>query len=111
MGIPEEKTFMIANGVDTIKFYPTPRDEARHRLDLQCSKLILSVGNLTPNKGFDLLIRALAVVAARLGEDNLQLAVVGERRCRGEHAAKIVRQRLGGRVHLIGAVPHEKLHL
>src|SRR5262245_39089557 len=33
------------------KILSTPRDEARHRLDLQCSKLILSVGNLTPNKG------------------------------------------------------------
>jgi teichuronic acid biosynthesis glycosyltransferase TuaC len=111
LGIPEEKISTLPNGVDTGKFYPMSKDQARRRLGLQCSTMILSVGNLTPNKGFDLLIKALPVVVEKLDEENVQLVIIGDGPFRSELGTIISRLTLDGRVHLVGAVPHDKLHL
>jgi glycosyltransferase involved in cell wall biosynthesis len=111
LGIPEKKILTIPNGVDTKKFYATETAQARDKLGLHCSKLMLSVGNLTANKGFDLLIRALPFVSARLGDKNLQLVIVGEGAFRGELETIVSRLGLHGRVRLVGAVAHEELHL
>ena len=87
------------------------KDEARGQLGLQSSRMILSVGNLTPNKGFDFLIRALPIVVDKLDEKDVELAIVGDGPFRNELDATISRLRLEGRVRLVGAVPHEKLHV
>jgi len=111
LGIPEQKISSIPNGVDTEKFYPMSKEQARRELGLQCSRLLLSVGNLTPNKGFDLLIGAFPMVAEKLDEEDVRLAIVGDGPFRNELEAMISRLRLEGRVHLVGAVPHAKLRL
>ena len=111
LGIPERRISSIPNGVDTEKFYPMSKEQARRELGLQCSRLLLSVGNLTPNKGFDLLIGAFPMVAEKLDEEDVRLAIVGDGPFRNELEAMISRLRLEGRVHLVGAVPHAKLRL
>jgi glycosyltransferase involved in cell wall biosynthesis len=111
LGLPGEKISDIPNGVDAEKFYPMSKDEARRQLDLQCSRIILSVGNLTVNKGFDLLIRALPMVAAKLDEKDVELAIVGDGPLRKELQTLISTLKLDRRIRLVGAVPHGKLHL
>jgi teichuronic acid biosynthesis glycosyltransferase TuaC len=51
------RTAVIYNGTDTQMFYPAPGKPM--------SNTILSVGNLIPIKGYELLLRALAVVLPR----------------------------------------------
>jgi len=111
LGIPEQKISSIPNGVDTETFYPMLKEQARRELGLQCSRLLLSVGNLTPNKGFDLLIGAFPIVAEARDKEDVHLAIVGDGPFRNELKAMISRLRLDGRVHLVGAVPHAKLRL
>jgi teichuronic acid biosynthesis glycosyltransferase TuaC len=111
LGTPERQISSIPNGVDTRKFYPMPKEQARRQLGLHCSRVLLSVGNLTPNKGFDLLIRAFPIVAAKLEKENIHLAIVGDGPFRGELEKTISTLKLEDRVHLVGAVSHEQLHV
>ena len=109
LGVPETKISSIPNGVDCQKFYPLAKNEARRQLGLQCSRLLLSVGNLTLNKGFDLLIRSLPMIASRIDEVGIHLAIVGNGPLHNELAAEISRLKLQGQVQLVGAVAHNKL--
>jgi teichuronic acid biosynthesis glycosyltransferase TuaC len=111
LGIPERRISSIPNGVDTEKFFPFSREQARRQLGLQCSRLLLSVGNLTSNKGFDLLIGALPIVIEKLDKEDIHLAIVGEGPVRNQLEAMIFKLKLDGRVRLIGAVPHAELRL
>lgn len=61
MGMPEARLHVLRNGVDTVVFAPFPRLEARRRLKLdESGALVIGVGNLVPEKGWDLLIRAMS---------------------------------------------------
>jgi glycosyltransferase involved in cell wall biosynthesis len=111
LGIPERRISSIPNGVDTETFYPMLKEQARRELGLQCSRLLLSVGNLTPNKGFDLLIRAFPMVAAKLDKEDVHLAIVGDGPFRNELQTMISRLRLDSRLHLVGELPHAKLRV
>ena len=73
LGMPAERVHVLRNGVDTEMFAPFSRSEARSRLGLRDGvPWVLGVGNLVPEKGFDLLIRAIA------GLREVQLLIVGE---------------------------------
>jgi teichuronic acid biosynthesis glycosyltransferase TuaC len=109
LGAPEEKICHIPNGVDTSKFYPLPRERCRRELGLPNRRTILSVGNLTPNKGFDLLIKAFKIIADELSADQLQLIIVGEGSSRRELEKTISTLQLDGHVHLTGAVDHNQV--
>jgi glycosyltransferase involved in cell wall biosynthesis len=111
LGVREEKISYIPNGVDGEKFYPVPKPQARQSLGLPDGRMVLSVGNLTPNKGFDLLIRSFATLAARASYRDLRLAIVGDGLIR-ENLEKLVSDlKLKEKVRLVGAVSHERLHL
>jgi glycosyltransferase involved in cell wall biosynthesis len=111
LGTPEEKISCIPNGVDPQKFYPIPKEQARRALGLSDGRLILSVGNLTPNKGFDLLIRSFGALAARRDYNDLRLTIVGDGLIHEDLQRLISDLNLEDRVYLAGAVPHEQLHL
>jgi teichuronic acid biosynthesis glycosyltransferase TuaC len=111
MGIPEEKVSVIPNGVDLNKFHPIPKDVARKRLGLPQKTIILSVGNLTPNKGFDLLVKALSILFATFHTENLYLVIIGEGGFRKKLEKLISRLSLEAHVHLTGDIPHEALNL
>ena len=78
LGIPEEKISRIPNGVDPEQFYPVPKEQARRELGLPNRRTVLSVGNLTDNKGFDLVIKSFRVLVDRFHEKDIQLAIVGD---------------------------------
>src|SRR5262249_55312422 len=66
-GVDPAKVHLCHHGVDVDMFSELPREPVRGR--------ILSVGRLVPKKGFDILLRACALLA-RSGED-FELRIVG----------------------------------
>ena len=111
LGIPEEKISRIPNGVDPEQFYPVPKEQARRELGLPNRRTVLSVGNLTDNKGFDLVIKSFRVLVDRFHEKDIQLAIVGDGPCRSQLEKMILSLRLEGQVRMVGAVSHDKLRL
>lgn len=73
LGIEERRIHVLRNGVDTAVFAPFPRADARRRLGFdERAPLVLAVGNLVPEKGFELLLRTLARMP------DARLVIVGE---------------------------------
>ncbi|MFT3867291.1 MAG: glycosyltransferase [Nibricoccus sp.] len=78
-GAPSEQVQMIPPGYDDNRFYPmsaATRNGIRQRLGFT-GKVVLAIGRLARNKGYDLLIDAFSVVASRIPEAVLHLAVGG----------------------------------
>ena len=71
LGVPPEKITVLRNGVDTNLFHPTAREEMRRLLGVS-GPLLLSVGNLVPLKGHDLVIKALQQL------EGMQLILIGD---------------------------------
>jgi glycosyltransferase involved in cell wall biosynthesis len=110
LGVPEGKISVIPNGVDNYKFCPTPKEEARRKLKLPDMKIILSVGHLTPNKGFDYLIKALKILQAEFNKKSIYLVIAGEGKFRKELEKSISLLNLGEHVRFAGVIPHKELH-
>lgn len=104
-GIAADRIEMIENGVDVARFAGVDRDRARREIGLADDRrLVLSVGNLQPVKGHDVLLDAFAL----LGENTeLRIAGAGPRRAALEQQAE--RLGLAGRVRFLGRVAHEDL--
>jgi mannosylfructose-phosphate synthase len=80
-GVPDEKLQMIPPGYDDTRFYPVgshTRTLSRRKFGFE-GKVVLSLGRIARNKGYDLLIRAFAEVVAREPQAHLVLAIGGER--------------------------------
>ena len=61
LGALPEKSVVLRNGVDLLRFFPVDRNKARNELEISGNGLVLlSVGNLIELKGHDLVIRMLA---------------------------------------------------
>jgi D-inositol-3-phosphate glycosyltransferase len=77
-GADPERIRVIPCGVDLDLFRPAEPRGARARLGLQAERVLLFVGRLTPIKGLETLLRALAVAKADgLGGTDVRLVVVG----------------------------------
>jgi glycosyltransferase involved in cell wall biosynthesis len=111
LGVHADRVVVIPNGVDSSKFFPVPREEARAKLGLPRKTMLLSVGHLTPVKGFDLLIRAFKLIIDAGQETNLHLAIVGQGEARKELEHLVSSLNLNAHVQLVGAVPHRELYL
>jgi mannosylfructose-phosphate synthase len=75
--VPKAKIHMIPPGYDDNRFFPVSgatRGTLRDQFNMK-GKVVASVGRLSRNKGFDLLVEAFAVVAKREPEARLRLAV------------------------------------
>jgi glycosyltransferase involved in cell wall biosynthesis len=82
-GVDGRKVNVVYNGVDGDRFQPIPRADARQRLGLSPDRqILLYVGRLSPEKGPDDLVRALAH-ARRYYGITPQLIVVGDGPLRG----------------------------
>jgi glycosyltransferase involved in cell wall biosynthesis len=94
---------VLRNGVDLALFSPVPRFEARQRLGLPLqAPIVAGVGNMVPEKGFDLLIRA----AARTPD--LHVLLVGEgRESRALEALAV--ELIPGRLHRRPSIPQAQL--
>jgi teichuronic acid biosynthesis glycosyltransferase TuaC len=103
LGAPAEKVTVLRNGVDTALFHP-PADRAAARAALGLGgPTLLSVGALIPRKGHHLTIAAMSDLP------DTTLLIAGEGPEQGRLAAEIARLGLGGRVRLLGPVPHGDL--
>jgi mannosylfructose-phosphate synthase len=79
--VASEKLCMVPPGYDDGRYYPVgsaTRQLLRRRLGFE-GKIVLAVGRIARNKGYDLLIRAFAEVIAREPSARLVLAIGGER--------------------------------
>jgi len=109
MGAPDVS--VIPNGVDSSRFHPLDRGAARRKLGLGDGPVIVSVGNLVPNKGMDRLIRALALASVSPGSlaARATLVIVGQ----GMEEERLRRlahgQGLESRLRFEGVVAHETL--
>jgi teichuronic acid biosynthesis glycosyltransferase TuaC len=111
LGTPRDSIAVIPNGVDSARFHPMPRQGARATLGLPPGPMILCVGNLSANKGFHLVVDAVASLAAEEGMQDLHLAIVGEGPFRAELARTIQARGITDRVRLVGHTPHDALRL
>lgn len=114
LGAPPEKGFASTNGVDPVRFRPTPKAEARSALGLDPDKrYMLSVSHLVPRKGVDILLRALASLRAA-GREDLRFVIAGKGGEEGDCEAELrgLAETLGvaGSVIWAGAVLNTDLH-
>ena len=115
--VSPEKVKLIPAGYDDSRFFPisdSSRTILRKQLGLD-GKVVLAIGRLARNKGYDLLIRAMKPVCDRLADARLVLAVgsstlnADERRQLSELKGLANALGLGDRVDFRGYVPDEDL--
>jgi mannosylfructose-phosphate synthase len=85
-GLQSDRVHMIPPGYDDNRFFPVSlasREMARQRLGFS-GKVVLALGRLATNKGYDLLIDGFSVLAEREPDAVLHLAVGGENMDEGE---------------------------
>jgi len=75
--VPVEKIHVIPPGYDDTRFFPVSRasrQALKQDLDAE-GPIVLALGRMAHNKGYDLLIRSMPVVCRRIPEARLMLAV------------------------------------
>jgi teichuronic acid biosynthesis glycosyltransferase TuaC len=104
IGGPKSRERVLRNGVDLELFQRHDPQASRKRLGLSAGRWLVSVGNLVPLKGHDIVIRSLASLP-----DDTKLAIVGD----GPERTRL--ERLAGdlglseRVSIAGAKPQAEL--
>ncbi|MBU6399887.1 MAG: glycosyltransferase [Verrucomicrobia bacterium] len=115
--VPQEKCRMIPPGYDDERFFPmsdSSRQAIRQRLGFT-GPVVMSIGRLARNKGYDLLIRAFQIVAERAPDADLHLAVggaeltPGEQKIQEELRKLVLQLGLSERVHFGGFIPDADL--
>lgn len=77
MGVNPERIVVVPYGVDLRRFNPAESGEAfRKRFNFEGSKVILTVGRLNYQKGFQFLIKAMPQILRKV--PNAKLVIVGE---------------------------------
>ena len=109
--IAEDKIAVISNGVDTAKFLPIPRKDARRELGLPMEKkIVLSVGGLIPRKGFHLLIKAMHLLTRKDERGNLLLVIAGEGPYRKQLEDLASSLNVKESVVFTGSIAHQELY-
>lgn len=114
LGIPADKILVVGNGVDTGKFFPMDRHEARSKLHIPPdAPVLISVGGLVERKGFHRVIDCLPALRQRF--PGIHYLIVGgpspEGDMRAELEAQVARLGLAGQVKFLGTMPSEALRL
>jgi len=102
--VPVERVRKIPMGVDVVRYgedLPWPED--LRSLKRAGKRIVLSVGRLVPHKGFDVLIRAMPQVLARVPET--VCVIVGDGPQREALRALAHAEGVADRVHFTGRVP------
>ncbi len=112
MGADEHKIAVVGNGVDTSKFHPVDRAEARRQLGLpEDAKVLISVGGLVERKGFHRVIEILPRLLRHYPD--LHYLIVGGASVEGDMSVQLREQvrvlGLSDRVHFLGSVASEEL--
>jgi mannosylfructose-phosphate synthase len=115
--VPLSKLRVIPPGYDETRFFPVgavSREMLRKKLGFS-GKVVLSLGRLARNKGYDLLVEAFREVALREPEALLYLAIGGEKLAEREQAVLTECQNLtaqlglADRVVFAGVIPEAEL--
>ena len=114
LGADPSRVDVIPNGVDTRRFAPIDRADARAALGLPAEgRLIVSAGHLSPRKGFDRVLRVLPDLLADMPD--LSFAIVGGAGVERDNVAaleRLVRESsLEPHVIFTGAQPPERVAL
>lgn len=107
LGAPAHKISLIIYGVDPLAFTPDAGRRAALRARLGIAEsvpVVLAVGRLVPKKGFDVLVRAAAAIAAPA-----HIVIVGDGDQRRELEEMARAGGAGERVHFVGNVPRHEL--
>ena len=112
LGVAADKTEVVGNGVDTTRFYPIDRAEARNRYGLPMNaKVLISVGGLVERKGMHRVIDCLPALLKH--HPDLHYLIVGggspEGDMRAELDAQVARLGLADHVHFLGTLPPDEL--
>lgn len=102
VGVRRERCFLVENGIDVNEFAPrSTKLHAKQRLGFATERLLVgAAGRLSAEKGFDLLMRAVARLVQQ-GHD-LELCIVGEGDERPRLEALIGELGCGERIRLLG---------
>lgn len=107
-GIPEARVGVIPGGVDTRRFLPGDRREARQKLGLsEDAFLVFTARRLVRRMGLDVLIEAAAQARSKI--PNLQVCIAGKGPQAEELQQSIQRQGVGDQVRMLGFVPDAQL--
>ncbi|MBK1724694.1 glycosyltransferase [Thiocystis violacea] len=112
LGIPANKVEVVGNGVDTQRFRPLDRQQARLQLGLPSdAPILISVGGLVERKGFHRVIAQLPALIERW--PGLLYLIVGgpsaEGNNRAELEALVARLGLADQVRFLGTIPPDQL--
>lgn len=112
LGAAAGKTEVIGNGIDTERFHPVDRMEARNRYGIaENAQVLISVGALVERKGMHRVIDCLPELVKQ--HSDLHYLVVGggspEGNNHAELAAQVAWLGLDQRVHFLGALPPDEL--
>ncbi|MCX8006021.1 MAG: glycosyltransferase [Burkholderiaceae bacterium] len=103
LGARAEAIEVLRNGVDTALFRRGGGPEVRARLGLGAQRLVVSVGNLVPEKGHLLALEAVARLAG------VHLLLVGEGPLHRQLIARAAQLGVKSRVHFCGNVAQAEL--
>ncbi|WP_369049808.1 glycosyltransferase family 4 protein [Klebsiella aerogenes] len=102
LGVPLEQTTSVPSGVDTQRFYPDDKNDARAYCELSQNDFWLGVvSHLRPNKGHSVLLKALA----QINDPTVKLAIVGEGPHREALEEQIIQLNLLSHVVMAGHRP------
>lgn len=112
LGADAEKIQRIGNGVDTKKFYPVDKQEARQQLELpEDAKVLISVGGLVDRKGFHRVLEVLPTLVKQY--PNLIYLIVGGPSPEGNISERLRQQvkdlDLVEHVRFLGSLPSDQL--
>lgn len=112
IGVPADKITVVGNGVDTVRFVPVDRDEARAALGLPANApVLISVGGLVERKGFHRVIELLPRLRERW--PGLIYLIVGGASAEGNNRPQLEQQveQLGlhDTVRFLGSLPPDAL--
>jgi len=115
--VPPDKIYVVPPGYDDTRFFPISQGQRlalKHEYGHE-GRLVLSLGRVARNKGYDLLLRAMPVVFSRLEDARLLLAIGSSQPTEEERKQlddlKILARDLGigDRVGFRGWIPDEEL--
>ena len=106
-GLPPEHIFLLTNGVDTTKFYPMPRVQARAKLGWEDRFIVLYVGTHGPSHG---LITLLNAAEQLKDERDIHFILAGDGAEKADLVAHAQMRHLSN-ITFLDAQPHDRIPL